>query len=58
MNPPLQRGESCRRNDENRFNGLLRMVKTVETVSPAAAPPITPLKRGVNARLFLQCFRG
>src|SRR5436305_1862608 len=48
INTPLQRGEACRRDLRNRFNGFPLPTKTVETVFPVAKPVITPLKRGVN----------
>ena len=35
---------------QNRFNGLLHTVETVETVATAYGPSFTQLKQGVNER--------
>jgi hypothetical protein len=48
INTPLQRGEGCRRESGNRFNGLARPGETVETVSALFGLRGTPLKRSVN----------
>jgi RNA polymerase sigma-70 factor (ECF subfamily) len=54
INTPLQRGARRPDGSANRFNGLPPRVETVETVSRLHRSLITPLKRGVNAKLALR----
>jgi membrane fusion protein (multidrug efflux system) len=58
INSPLQRRGTQRDEFKNRFNGFRYLNETVETVSPADRPLITPLKRGVNERYWWRkCLR-